>query len=166
MKKLHSFCIMAMIAICVCSCITTKMQKSKNNFAGGYDGYAAEFAADTMTIKEEIPLAQEVGIVFEQETFYLGTLSRSDSPLIKHLLCKCKENNDVRINQIKTTSPCARVSASPLISAGSEGTILYIIDTKLLKLGSYTDTISIQTNSHIQSDVSVYIKYSVEADKK
>lgn len=157
---------MVIVAICVCSCITTKMQKNQKNFANDYDGYATEFAADTMIINEKIPNSQEAGIVFEQETFNLGTLSRSDSPLVKHLLCKCKENNDVRINQIKTTNPSARVSASPLISAGSKGTILYIIDMNRVKIGSHTDTITVETNSQIQSDISIYIKYSVEDDKK
>jgi len=170
MKKQSFLCITAIVASCIMSYQTVRAQETNalkvDSSATKYDGYDMEFAADTMEVKTIGFIDKQAPeLIFESDTINLGVFERSDVVIVHHIPCKCNSNKDIRINNISVSNSRARVSASPVIGAGTHGTIIYILDKKSIKNGEYLDKITVHTNSNDTPEVSVYLKYEITAKK-
>lgn len=107
---------------------------------------------------------QQAVLVTESDTIDFGRQEKSEVPLLEHILVKNCSQSDVRITAIEISNNHAKVSASPVIVAGTRGTIVCIIDKKSLPLGSHVDMISIKTDNAKMPEASLYIKYEIIAN--
>jgi len=113
----------------------------------------------TSTPKQEVSKIESILEI--EDTLNLGTLQRTNTTSVHHLFCKCKGSHDIRIKDIKVSNPSIKITSSPIITAGSKGTILCILETNQIDKGEHSDTIYILTNSSTEPNASSILKYTI-----
>ena len=96
-----------------------------------------------------------------EDTLNLGKLQRTNTTSVHHSFCKCNGSQDIRIKDIKVSNPSIKITSSPIITAGSKGTILCLLETNQLEKGEHYDTIYISTNSSTKPNVSSILRYAI-----
>ena len=116
-------------------------------------------APQTSVPKQEVSKIESVLEI--EDAFNLGKLQRTNTTSVHHLFCKCNGSQDIRIKDIKVSNPSIKITSSPIITAGSKGTILCLLETNQLEKGEHYDTIYISTNSSTKPNVSSILRYAI-----
>lgn len=166
MKTQHSFFILAVVACYWCNFNFAVAQEIKNLPSDSLnvisDNAEMEYTAERAEITEHTSVNyKDKVLIFEKDTFDLGLLERSKISYVGHFHCKCNSNKDIHIIKTTISNGQSRVTASPIISAGTRGTILCIIDKQSLSLGKHTDKITILTDSETSPEICFHITYEI-----
>ena len=140
MKNKIGTTLLAVIAIIVCSCKTTK---------------------NVSTIIPTPSSKVESVLEFSADTIYVGTYSNTVKQDIANIYVKCVGDADIHITEVTISDPTIVIATSPVITPGTYGNILSILTMDRLSVGSHADTINIRTDSSTKPNMSIVMTYDI-----